>query len=188
MDLATRQPIGTSFDTSTAVEEVAFSWQGTTLASVDQDGIVQIGDVARRTPIGTPLGHGVLSVGFSPDGKMLATAENGKARLWDLHTHHQLGGPFTIGSGVAPESVAFSPDGTTLATADADGPARLWAVATHAQIGAPLGDNAGVNSVAFSPDGTTLATADADGTARLWDLATRTQIGVALGDTVQAAA
>jgi WD40 repeat protein len=186
----TRRPIGSPFDTSTAIEDVTFNWQGNALASVDQNGIVQIWDVATRTQIGPPLGHGVLSVAFSPDGQTLATVdENGKARLWSLPTHHQLGGAFTIGSGVAPEVVAFSPDGQTLATADDDGPARLWTVATHAQIGGPLSSGTGgVDSVAFSPDGKTLATAGDDGTARLWDLATRTQIGVALGDDVQTVA
>ena len=90
-------------------------------------------------------------------------SSDGKARLWDVATHTQIGAPF--GSGVG--TVAFSPDGKTLATIGNDLTARLWDLATHAQIGAPFGS--GVGAVAFSPDGKTLATAGPDGT-QLWHI------------------
>jgi len=60
---------------------------------------------------------------------------DGKARLWDLATHTQIGPPF--GDGLL-RQVAFSPDGKTLATVGNDGKARLWDVTTHTQIGASL--------------------------------------------------
>jgi WD40 repeat protein len=59
-------------------------------------------------------------VAFSPDGKTVGN--DGKARLWDVATHNQIGPPF--GDGLLP-GFAFSPDGKSLAITGNDGKARL---------------------------------------------------------------
>jgi WD40 repeat protein len=122
----------------------------------------------------------VTDVAFSPDGRLLATADsNGYVRLWNPDTHQPVGSPFpadTKGIQIGVTAVAFSPDGRLLATADADGHAQLWNAATGkavATIDADItGHYVGVRGVAFSPDGRLLATADADGHAQLWNAAT----------------
>jgi WD40 repeat protein len=118
----------------------------------------------------------VYTVGFSPDGRILATGgADGTVRLWDMATQRQIGSPLTAGTGPV-RSVVFSPDGRILATGGADGTVRLWDVVTHRQIGSLLTAGTGpVVSVAFSPDGKTLASAD--GAVRLWDVVTQRQIG-----------
>jgi WD40 repeat protein len=64
-------------------------------------------------------------VAFSPEGRTLASASaDNTIRLWDTHTHKQLGKPLT-GHTDAVSSVAFSPDGRTLASASADGTVRV---------------------------------------------------------------
>jgi WD40 repeat protein len=71
----------------------------------------------------------VNGVAFSPDGKLLATANSdGTVRLWELATGRAFGVPIPADTGSAGgvNGVAFSPDGKILATANTDGTVRTW--------------------------------------------------------------
>ena len=171
-----------------AVNSVAFSPGGHTLASGSNDGTVALWDVAdpaHPRPLSRPLASGgsdVDSVAYSPDGHTLASGDDdGIIRLWDVAdpAHPSpLGQPLASGGAAAVDSVAFSPDGHLLASGDDDGIIRLWDVADPAHpsaLGQPIGSaltsgTVAVNSVAFSPDGQMLASGDDDGTVALWDV------------------
>ena len=134
---------------------VAFSSDGTRLATGSRDKTARIWDA----PVGTPLlelkGHSgfVLSVAFSPDGTRLATGSYDKtAKVWDARTGMPL---FEIKGHTKPvQSAVFSPDGTRLVTVSQDMAAKVW----DARTGAPLlelkGNVEGFVKAAFSPDGT----------------------------------
>ena len=112
---------------------------------------------------------GVVSVAFSPDGKILATGDvNGRICLWQVADGKQLL-TFQGHTGWV-WSVAFSPDGQTLASCCHDSLVRLWDRKTGETLRVLHGHTSGVRSVTFSADGRTLASGSLDSSIRLWDL------------------
>ncbi len=164
-----------------AIRTVAFSPDGSMLASGSADNSILLWDVSHRQPIGGPLvGHSgaVNSVAFSPDGTLLASgSDDNTIILWDMSTHEPSGPPLTGHAGPV-NSVAFSPDGKLLASGSDDNTIILWDIATHQPIGNALAAHtAPVTSLAFSPDGKTLASGSKDKTIVRWDAGTHQPIG-----------
>ncbi|KAJ6201663.1 vegetative incompatibility protein HET-E-1 [Bipolaris maydis] len=149
---------------------VAFSPDGTRLASASFDFIVKIWDANSGQCLQNLEGHsdGVKSVAFSPDGTMLASASyDTKIKIWDAHSGQclrNLDGHFSFVF-----SVAFSPDGTMLASASYDTKIKIWDAYSGQCLQNLKGHRYGVNSVAYSPDGTRLASASEDQTVKIWD-------------------
>jgi WD40 repeat protein/tetratricopeptide (TPR) repeat protein/tRNA A-37 threonylcarbamoyl transferase component Bud32 len=124
-----------------------------------------------------PLQHGgeVVTLAFSPDGKLLLTGcSDGMGRLWDVATGQP---PRVLKHQGAVVAVAFSPDGQTCVTGSWDGAARVWKTASGEQACPPLTHLGKVLAVAFCSDGRTVLTGSEDWTARLWDAATGQTIG-----------
>ncbi|WP_433540434.1 hypothetical protein ACQP10_34645 [Streptosporangium sandarakinum] len=107
---------------------------GSRLAATGRrDDTVRLWDLSRpRSPmaIGDPLPAGgvVYSVGFAPDGKLLAGGAFGQIRLWDTSTPaatSAYGLPVTGHNGFV-QALLFSPRGGLLISGGEDGTVRLW--------------------------------------------------------------
>ncbi|MEU8690601.1 protein kinase [Streptomyces sp. NPDC048665] len=169
------------------VRSVAFSPDGNTLASADDDGEARLWNVATKTLAKTfthkpvnpwpkslaqvtafnPAFSTALSVAFSPDGARLAVGNgDGTVSVWNVATGAETTLPYLdpVEWNGSVAYVAFHPSGGMLA-ASYDAPAfRLWNLSTRT-AGTPLttGDTSWISTLAFSPSGTVLATSSGNG-------------------------
>jgi WD40 repeat protein len=160
-----------------------FSPDGRLLASLGRSRTIRQRTVAtgeELPPLNLTEAHHSLL--FSPDGKLLATAQSRaphEVTLWDLATHTPIQRLRGHLAGVA--SMAFGPDGKTLVTGSGDHTVRFWHVATGQEMLTLKDFREQVFNVLFSRDGTAFATggglwAQGPEPVRLWRAPSMTEI------------
>jgi WD40 repeat protein len=151
---------------------LAWSAEGTRLASAGQDRVVRVWDPATGQQLSTLTGHPsrVRALAWSPEGTRLASAsEDGEVRVWDPVTREQFSTTLT-GHPSRVRVLAWSPEGTRLASADHEGEVRVWDPATGEQLCTLTGHPSRVEVLAWSPEGTRLASATNKGEIYVFDL------------------
>lgn len=176
-DVATRKLIRTLNGHTNYCVSLAFSKDGTKLASGNRDGTSIIWSTATWQPLhtladpdkdsGQRYGRGVEAVAISPDSRLLAMANNeGHLHLWDLSQGQLL--ETLKGHSSAVHALAFTPDGRSLASGSNDYTVRLWNVSTRRELlqldsgNIDLGE---IQSLTFSPDGQNLLVGGRNGAA-----------------------
>ena len=159
-----------------AVISVAFSPDNLILATASgwgaDDGSVNLWDLADEQPrLKARINPGTYSLGFRPDGKIIAMMGWGEIRLCEavssaFQTPVRMEGH--------PDVLLFLPKGETVASVDGDHNVRLRRLQREGQGGPEtevVGGHQAVGScIAVTKDGATLATGSADGFIKLWDL------------------
>jgi WD40 repeat protein len=161
--------------------DLAFSPDGTHLASACSDTMVRIWDPTRDQEARSLAEHDdVRGVAFGPDGTYLASAGRDRTvTLWDLATGQVV--RVLRGHTDTVHCVAISPDGRRAASGGEDRSVRIWEVATGKELHVLQGHAASVLDLAFSPDGKILASAGDDRTVRIWDADTGREIKTLAG-------
>lgn len=176
-------PLRTLSGHSEDIEAVAFSPEGTFLASGSLDKTVRVWEVDTGLLIHTLIGHtaGVSSVAFRPcrerdqsdrcgqGNKLLASgSDDGTVRLWDVAMGKEIAILPNHNSFVT--SLAFSPEGRLLAVGLFDGRIILWNLARKERVHIFSGHRFYIKALTFSPDNTLLYSGSLDGTVRVWNV------------------
>jgi WD40 repeat protein len=156
------------------VNGVAFSADGSMLATTGDDGAVKVWDPKSGRELGSVQGPPGPALGpsFSPDGSLAAAAwlEEGTVRVWDVATSRTV---HEIDAGPGPFRTAFSPDGKRLAIAGLDSELGVVVdVRSGEELFSLEGHEGGIHDVDWSPDGRSIATSSFDATVGIWDAQT----------------
>ena len=122
----------------------------------------------------------VLTLDFSPDGKLLATgggdpSRSGEVKVWDLSTGETVLDLPELHSDTV-FSVRFSPDGSKLATGSADKFVKVLSLPGGEVVGAFEGHTHHVMAVDWKSDGSQLVSGGADNVLKIWDVAKGEQV------------
>ena len=110
-------------------------------------------------------------IAASPDGKMLASANENVISLWEIHTGRRVAELTEHSENIT--TLVFSPDGKVLASASEDNTVRLWNATTRRLLFLPLsGHDGDTIAIAFSPDSKMLVSGSTDNSVRLWSATT----------------
>lgn len=170
-EMATGNTVCTLLGHTAAVTSLAFSPDGTRLASGAEDNSARVWNVSDGQPVSQFGGHAavVTTVAFSGSGQeVVSGAADGSLHLWNAADGTALR-PFG-GHGGAIVSAAFAAAAQRVVSASADGTLRFWNPADGQQIAA-VTLTAAPTAMALARDDSRVAVAGADNTIAIYQVA-----------------
>ena len=178
-DAATGEALAALAGHDSPVSQVAFSADGTRLASASTDSILRFWSLApdgeaETEAVITEHSGSVNSVAFDADAQQLIAgsgdifSNDTRVRLWDVDSGELA--KIYEGASTPVSSVLFSPDSRLLVAGGQDGSLRLWQTGSGELRHTLEGHTDTVLSLAFSADGQALASGSEDQTVRIWDM------------------
>ena len=153
-DAQTGKPLTTLSGHTGDVLSIAYSPDGTRIATGGDDGTAQVWDAATGESLLTLAGHtvGVDQVAFTPDGDRLLTGgADGTARLWDISPTGGRDWLTVPGPADRQGGVSFSPDGTSFAVPGQVSGVTIRDVETGAKIITLKGHDARITQDGVQP-------------------------------------
>lgn len=169
------------------VDCMAFSPDGTRIATGALDHCAHVFDVASGAELFPPLAHRleVWTLDWSPDGTRLATGGGDhQIYLWDART----GAPISEWHGSLKfiRAVRFSPDGRALLSGGDEHVVKLWSTGGVRLLRELAGGKQAISDAQFSPDGRRVLTTAAE--PRLWSGAPLRELSAWEGHTAKVSA
>ena len=174
-EAATRHILLTYRGHSDRVHLLAWSPDGTTIASSSLDETIQLWNATTGETLLTHHSNSLSAQAFtwSPDGRFITSTDGLSSEhvtIWDAST----GQPSTQHTTYQEHTeqvltLSWSPDGKHIASASDDATVQVWEASTGQRIATYRGHTSGVKTLAWSPDGKRIASAAADKTVQVWD-------------------
>ncbi len=174
-DARTGAPLQTYRGHIDSINAIAWSPDGTKIASASYDRTVQVWDARTATLRFAYHGHSdhVWAVAWSPDGTRIASAgKDGTVQIWKVGSQAPLFVYRGHHDGVS--SVAWSPKQALIASGSHDRTVQVWAIGDQTPRYIYSGHRDQVNALAWSPDGTHIASGSGspgqhiDTTVHIW--------------------
>jgi len=183
-------PILTYHGHSASVWSVAWSHDGTRIASAGADTMVQVWSASTGRLIYPYKGHhnGVPSVTWSPDGYRIASASYDKTvQVWASDAAGLALGQIKLityrNHTDLVLAVAWSPNGRYIASGSHDKTVQVWSPDSGDLITKYKGHADSVKAVAWSPDSKYIASGSGDNTVQVWDALKGQRINTYKGHT-----
>jgi WD40 repeat protein len=152
------------------INDVAFSPDGSMLATGGDDGTLNVWDPTTGDLISSVAGEGpVWGPSFSAEGSLLSASwqDEGAVRIIDPSSGRVIQ---EVGALAAPFKTALSPDGRRVVVGQNFSEiAVVLDVGSGGTVQTLRGHRYGVTGVSWSPDGQWIATAGADASVRIWN-------------------